>query len=142
LTVPAPGGDRADRVKANRRDAISAEQGRNARDQPDEESALTNLGDIATSAALIVAAVIEPIAEMAGSMNQRSESRAAPSVDGLDDDVWQRLTLVLAAANRADGNAMAKHLRKLAALPGDKTEAASKYLWYLLRFRVVEDSVS
>jgi hypothetical protein len=79
---------------------------------------------------------------MAGSMNQRSGSRAARSADGLDDDVWQRLTLVLAAANCADGNAMAKHLRKLAALPDDKTEAVSKYLWYLLWFRVVEDSVS
>lgn len=117
--------------------------GRNARDQPDEESALTNLGDIAIWTALIVAAVIEPIAEMAGSMNQRSGSRAAASADGLDDDVWQRLTLVLAAVvNRADGNAMAKHLRKRAALPDDKTKAASKYLWYLLRFRVVEHSVS
>jgi hypothetical protein len=42
--------------------------------------------------------------------------------------------------NRADGNA--KHLRKRAALPDDKTKAASKYLWYLLRFRVVEHSVS
>jgi hypothetical protein len=79
---------------------------------------------------------------MAGSMNQRSGSRAAPPADGLDDDVWQRLTLVLAAANRADGNAMAKHLRKFAALPDDKTEAVSKYPWCLLRFRVVEDSVS
>lgn len=116
--------------------------GRNAREQPDEESASTNLDDIANWTALIVAAVIEQIAEMAGSLNQRSRSRAAPSADGLDDDVWQRLTLVLAAANRADGNAMAKHLRKLAAIPDDKSEAASKYLWYLLWFRVVEDSVS
>jgi len=79
---------------------------------------------------------------LAGSVNQRSGSPAAPSADGLDDDAWQRPTLVLAAANRADGNAMAKHLRKLAALPDDKAEAASKYLWYLLRFRVVVDSVS
>jgi len=77
-------------------------------------------------------------------MNQRSGSRAAPSADGPDDDVWQglTLTLVLAAANCADGNAMAKQLRKLAALPDDKTEAASKYPWYLQRFRVAEDSVS
>jgi hypothetical protein len=43
---------------------------------------------------------------------------------------------------RSDGNAMAKPGRKIAALPDDKTEAASKYLWYPLRFRVVEDSVS
>jgi len=79
---------------------------------------------------------------MAGPMNQRSGSRAAPSADGLDDNVWQRPALVLAAPNRADGNAMAKHLCKFAALPDDKTEAASKYLWCLLRLRVVEDSVS
>jgi hypothetical protein len=79
---------------------------------------------------------------MAGSVNQRSGSRPAPSAEGLDDDVWQRLTLVVAAANRADGNEMAKHLRKLAALPDANTEAASKCLWYLLWFGVVEDSVS
>jgi len=78
---------------------------------------------------------------MAGSMNQRSGSCPVPSADGPDDDVWQRLTLVLAAANRADGNAMAKHLCELAALPDDETEATSKHLRNLLRFRVAEDPV-
>jgi hypothetical protein len=74
------------------------------------------------------------------SLSQRNGSHAAPSADGLDEDAWQCLTAAILAANREDGNGMAMHIRKFEALPDadDKADAASRYLWYLLRYRVVE----
>ena len=62
-------------------------------------------------------------------MNQRGGIGAESSTDGLDEDAWQSLTLVIAAANRADGNGMAMYIRKFEALPDDKFDAASRYLW-------------
>ena len=70
-------------------------------------------------------------------MSHRSGRGAAPSADGLDEDAWQCLTAAILAANREDGNGMAMYIRRFEALGDDKFDAASRYLWYLLRFRVV-----
>lgn len=71
-------------------------------------------------------------------MSHRSEHSAVPSADGLDEDAWQCLTSAVVAANRSDGNGMAMYIRRFEALPDDKIDAATRYLWYLLRFRVVQ----
>jgi hypothetical protein len=71
-------------------------------------------------------------------LSQRNASRAAPPADGLDKDAWQCLTAAILAANREDGNGMAMYIRRFEALGDDKFDVASRYLWYVLRFRVVQ----
>jgi hypothetical protein len=71
------------------------------------------------------------------SLSQLNGSHAEPSADGPDEDAWQFLTAAIIAANREDCNGMAMHIREFEALGDDKFDAASRYLWYLLRIRVV-----
>jgi hypothetical protein len=68
----------------------------------------------------------------------RGERRLDPS-DGLDEEVWQRLADVIAAANRGDDNTFLKLLKRFDAGWSDKTrDEASIYLFYLVKYRVVE----
>jgi hypothetical protein len=61
------------------------------------------------------------------------------SSDGLDEEVWQRLADVLVAANRGDGNTFLKLLTRFDVGWSDHMrDEASIYLFYLLKYRVVE----
>ena len=71
-------------------------------------------------------------------LTQRSGSGDKPAADGIDEDAWQCLTLAVVAANRADLNGMAMHLHGFKSLADDQAHDAGRYLWYLLRYRVVQ----
>jgi hypothetical protein len=68
-------------------------------------------------------------------LTERSGGGGKPAADGIDEDAWQCLSAAILAASREDGNGMAMHIRRFEALPDadDKADAASRYLWYLLR---------
>jgi hypothetical protein len=72
---------------------------------------------------------------------RKAGRRGRPSMpaDGLDEDAWQRLTGVLTAAHRGDGNTFLKLLQRFeAGWPDQMRDESSAYLVYLLRYRVAE----
>ena len=71
--------------------------------------------------------------------NVPDDVSAAPSADGLDDEVWQRLVDLMSAANEGDTRAwlaMGKHFDD--GLSDDRKRESNLYVWFILRFRVIE----
>jgi hypothetical protein len=65
--------------------------------------------------------------------------RSSMPPDGLDQDVWQRLTGVLTAAHRGDGNTFLKLLKNFdKGLSTQQRDESSIYLAYFLRHRLAE----
>jgi hypothetical protein len=72
-------------------------------------------------------------------MIKKARPNVASSSDGLEEEVWQRLADVMTAANRGDGNTFLKLLKRFDAGWSDETrDEASIYLFYLVKYRVVE----
>jgi hypothetical protein len=71
---------------------------------------------------------------------KKTRQVASPSSpDGLDEEIWQRLADVLAAANRGDDDTFLKLLKRIDAGWSDHMRnEASIYLFYLLKYRIVE----
>jgi hypothetical protein len=71
-------------------------------------------------------------------------SSAAPSAggpahgDGLDDEIWTRLSAILAAGNRGDADRLASLWLSLERQVSDhQRDLAGVYVWYLLEYRVL-----
>jgi hypothetical protein len=68
----------------------------------------------------------------------RGAASSGPS-DGLNEEVWRRLSEVITVAHRGDGNAFLKLLKRFDVGWSDSArDEASSYLFYLVKYRVVE----